>query len=409
MVKKISFCLIVGLLILTAAQTIVSAEEEKKDNDFRLYWKEGIRMDSSDKKFKIKFGGRLMTDVTFGSGGNALEEEVGDIENSVEVRRARLYSSGTIYDNVEYKLQFDFAGGDADLKDGYVGIKKMFGNTGVRIGHFNEPFCLDELTSSKYISFIERSTSTAFAPGRNMGAMLHGHNNKKSATWALGYFRNTDDYGEDSNKASHFTGRATFTPMYEDKGKRALHLGIAASHRDYVSTARFRARPEVHDTHRFVDTGSFDADSALALGLEAALVEGPFSLQGEYMRTSVSVPTDDSPTFSSYYLQATCFLTGEHRKYKPKSGGFSRTKPHSDFLTMTEDEKPHSGAWELTARYSALDLDDAAINGGQLKDITLGLNWYLNPNTRMMVNYVKPTVSGVGNASFYTMRFQFDF
>ena len=44
--------------------------------------------------------------------------------------------------------------------------------------------------------------------------------------------------------------------------------------------------------------------------------------------------------------------------------------------------------WELAARYSYLTLNDHNIHGGRLVDLTLGVNWYLNPNLRVMWNYV---------------------
>ncbi|NIA08157.1 MAG: hypothetical protein GWP14_11085, partial [Actinobacteria bacterium] len=40
----------------------VKAQAKPQPHDFRVYWKDGIRMESADKKFKLKFGGRLMGD-----------------------------------------------------------------------------------------------------------------------------------------------------------------------------------------------------------------------------------------------------------------------------------------------------------------------------------------------------------
>ena len=83
-------------------------------------------------------------------------------------RRIRLFISGTVYKNVGFKIQVDFAGGPdsaPDPKDVWFSLKKIFLNGTVKMGHFKEMFGLEELTSSKYISFIERSTVTnAFAP-----------------------------------------------------------------------------------------------------------------------------------------------------------------------------------------------------------------------------------------------------
>jgi phosphate-selective porin OprO/OprP len=68
-----------------------------------------------------------------------------------------------------------------------------------------------------------------------------------------------------------------------------------------------------------------------------------------------------------------------------------------------------TGAWEAKARYSGLDLDDSNITGGELDNITVGLNWYLNPNTRVMWDYVHADKEDIGQADMIMMRLQFDF
>ncbi|HEB50931.1 MAG TPA: porin, partial [Desulfobulbus sp.] len=72
------------------------------------------------------------------------------------------------------------------------------------------------------------------------------------------------------------------------------------------------------------------------------------------------------------------------------------------------------GAWEIALRYSDLDLGDAAIQGGRLKDFTAGLNWYLNPNLRWMLNYVHADLSeradvNDGNADIIETRMSLTF
>src|SRR5262249_54591206 len=44
------------------------------------------------------------------------------------------------------------------------------------------------------------------------------------------------------------------------------------------------------------------------------------------------------------------------------------------------------GAWQIGARYSWLDLNDQGINGGVIQDVTLGLNWFLNPYMKWQFN-----------------------
>jgi len=373
--------------------------------DFRVYWKEGLNLATLDENFKLKIGGRLQTDWFWSSEDDAIKLDVGEQEDGVEVRRARLYFSGLIYDNLEYKLQLDFAGGDADLKDAYLGLTD-FPLGKLRMGHFKEPFSLDELTSSKYITFLERALPNIFAPGRNMGFMLHNTSPEDRMTTAIGVFRNTDDYGEDVDDGGYnITGRITALPIYQDKGAHLLHVGAAYSYRNPDDSIRYRQRPEAHLTDRFVDTGSFAGDQVDLAGLEAAWVNGPLSLQGEYMLANADRLGGGSDVdFDGYYVQVSYFLTGEHRSYKTSAGAFSRIKPKENYSAAGG-----SGAWEAKARYSGLDLSDKDVTGGELDNISAGLNWYLNPNTKIMWDYVHAEKDNIGEADMLMMRLQFDF
>ena len=381
----------------------------EKGTDFNMYWKDGIRFGSSDKAFKFKLGGRIMNDWASIHEDSSIKAQIGDQQDeTTEFRRARFYISGTIYDKIIFKAQYDFADGDADFNDVYMGMKKLPVVGTVKIGHFKEPFGLEELTSSKYITFMERGLTSAFVPGRNTGTGVFKEELDGRLTWALGVFLDTDGYGDEEEGAENnfaATGRITGIPWFEGKD-RLLHLGLAYSYRNVNDDElRFRERPECHLASRFVDTGNFDADSENLLGIEAVLVCGPLSLQGEYMIADVDGNDGEpDPTFSGYYGYVSYFLTGEHRAYKKSAGAFSRVKPKSNFL-----HKGGMGAWEVGLRYSALDLKDDGINGGELEDITFGVNWYLNPNVRVMWNYVMADADDVGDADIFQMRFQIDF
>ena len=56
----------------------------------------------------------------------------------------------------------------------------------------------------------------------------------------------------------------------------------------------------------------------------------------------------------------------------------------------TDDVQTGRGAWEVAYRFSYIDmLDDLTVKGaGLATDHTFGVNWYLNPYTRLMLNYV---------------------
>jgi phosphate-selective porin OprO/OprP len=149
---------------------------------------------------------------------------------------------------------------------------------------------------------------------------------------------------------------------------------------------RFRQRPESHVTDvRLVNTDFFDADDFTRFGAEAAVVLGPVSLQAEYMRTHVNrqMPGASQIDLEGWYGYGSWFLTGESRPYEFEDGAFGNVKPKRVV------GKGGIGAWELAARYSMLDLNDADIAGGKQQDVTFGLNWYPNSNLRLLLNYVQ--------------------
>jgi phosphate-selective porin OprO/OprP len=237
--------------------------------------------------------------------------------------------------------------------------------------------------------------------------MLHNVAADERMTAAIGVFRNTDDYGKDGGDDGGYnvTGRITTLPIYKDKGASLLHVGAGYSYRNPDDSIRYRQRPEAHLADYFVDTGSFAGDQADLLGLEAAWVNGPLSLQGEYMMADADrLDSGSDVDFDSYYVQASYFLTGEHRSYKTTEGAFSRVKPRKNYSAAGGP-----GAWEAKARYSELDLSDSDVIGGELNNFTAGLNWYLNPNTKIMWDYVHADKDDVGQADMLMMRLQFEF
>jgi phosphate-selective porin OprO/OprP len=392
---------------------------------FEAYWDKGLRFESENGNFKLKIGGRIMNDWAWMTESKKLKEEsgIGDLVDGTEFRRARLYVSGTIYENVGFKAQYDYEDGAADFKDVYIELKKIPYLGNFRVGHFKEPYSLEQLTSSKYISFMERNlTDDPFAPERNTGFMFHNHMLDKRATWAAGVFRNTDAFGDSdiadsSNKGQYsFTGRLTGLPWYAEKGRKLLHVGLGYSWQNAESNSvTFKTKPDINLAPDFVDTGDSLTDiteSYDLLGPELAIVYGPFSLQAEYSFVDVDLKrsVDSDPDFSGFYVYGSYFITGENRGYKTANGTFSRVKPKSNFKWGES-----LGAIELLARYSELDLSDEAVNAGRLDTMTLGVNWYLNPNTRVMLNYVKadPTLDSDGDddgdADLLAMRFQIDF
>ena len=380
-----------------------------------------LQFTSDDGQFKVKIGGRMHNHWTWYSADDDFATAAGNVtagdaepNDGVIMRRARLYLAGTIYGNIDFKAQYDFAGGDADFKDLYMELREVPYVGAIRVGQFYEPFGLEAQTSSNYITFVERSAGTGpIAPERSTGIMVHDVCEDELMTWWLGAYRLSDDDADaSSDNALTFTGRATYLPWTNDDGD-LVHVGLAASVRhpegDMIN---YQADPEARPSVDFLETGAQMVDQVVQYGIEAASIHGPLSFQAEYMAAMNEGSTGaEDFDVSHFYLFGSYFLTGESRAYSRKNAVFSRVKPNANF-----GEDGGNGAVEVALRYSMTDFDDGTINGGTMSQTTAGVNWYLNPNVRVMANIVLIDVEDItgdvgvdGSAEAFTMRFQIDF
>lgn len=409
--------------------------EKKTDPESKAALKDGIKFKSQDGAFQAQVGAYTHADSAFHSNDRT------DFSNGTELRRGRLSVAGTVFSTWDYKFEADFAGTtvggstntvtvtDAFLR--YTGLKPVT----LTAGNFKVPFGLEAVGSAKYMTFMERGLPFAFLNTRRLGGMVAANGDN----WTLsgGWFgdgitaQNADDEG------MQLAGRATLAPIFGTD--RVLHLGLSGgwvqpqhAAGSKLETARFRSRPEANiisdglvesslltdvsgnafglSTGRLVDTGSISGDvsSYTLFGGELAAVLGPFSLQGEYIRADVSRGTADDAGFDGFYAYGSWFITGESRAYKADKGVFDMLVPRQPFNLKSGDP----GAWEFAVRYSNLDLNDEDIRGGDLDDLTMGLNWYINQYVRLSANYVSVLdVSGGAHdddePDIYEMRMQF--
>jgi phosphate-selective porin OprO/OprP len=251
---------------------------------------------------------------------------------------------------------------------------------------------------------------------------------EKLGTWAVGWFRaNSDVFGDSfsDNGGWAVTSRATWLPLYDSAsdGRALLHVGAAYTYRrEEDRTVRFASNPEARaginggvGIPRFVDTGTITAFSDQRLGTEIAMVYGPLYMQAEYIGTWVDQEAGSGLLFHGAYAFASFFLTGENRTYDKTRGSFDRVYPFENFFHVRTDEgvETGSGAWEIAARWSVIDLTDHNIQGGTLHDVTLGLNWHLNPYTRVKWEYIRADLDrapvGDSLAHIVGTRFEIDF
>jgi phosphate-selective porin OprO/OprP len=398
-------------LILTSLATLA---DEGFAQDLVATWRNGLDFRSSDGQVQAKIGGRLFNDWSFVSEDDEIKSTLGSQEDGTEFRAARLYLSGVFNEVIEFKIQNDFAKGAVEFKDVFMGLKRTPGlGAGLRVGHFKQPFGLEELTSSKDIMFMERSTAADMAPSRKTGIMLHDLVFSDRMLWAASMFRETTVLGRvRSDSGYSFAARLSGLPYVggADEWTDMVHVGGAVARREpSLAAIPLVLGPEIrfHNPYMIL---LLDADHWWQFGGELAFAKGSFLVQGEWTQYLVpdatifesSLQRRDG-SFYSYYVQAAWLATGEHRRYKKSAGHFDRVVPRKSFGPGA------GGAIEFAARFSQTDFQDGELDGGKLDSFSIGANWYLAPISRVMFNWVYSdgtSPEGQGASSAVTVRFQ---
>jgi len=389
------------------------------------YFKDGFRMESSRGNLKMKIGGEARLDGGYIGANDTLKRAFTDLVGwKGNLRELKLRLSGSFYENWKFRFDVDFAN-VRQVKDIWIsyGHIPFLGNA--KFGHTKEPFSLEGFMSNADQTFMELALPVeAFFPGRNIGILCQNAVLNDRMTWAAGYFLLSGSFSNVAGATDYLSNafgsgvslRVTGLPRYEDNGKNLLHLGFSYSHqfRDDTredSQLKLRAHPESRLTNdTFVNTGQFYTEAVDLFGYEAAMVQGPFSVQGELFHIFANAESVGDPRFWGFYVYGSYCLTGEHRAYDRSKGIFKSVTPREDF-SFTSDGW---GALEAACRFSYVDLNSRNVQGGKEADLTAGLNWYLNGNTRIEFNYVHarvmdrddPPLDGA-RANIFQVRFQY--
>jgi len=370
--------LLKSALTLTICSTFAFPLMAENSNDVKIKASNGgLKISQGDSS--IQFGGRFMLDYDFFDGANNISNN-GDTGSDSEIRRGRIFFKSKFNKDWEAKLQInvDDKSSKDKFEDAYLKYNGFsFGS--VTIGKHKESFGLEELTSSKYISTIERSMMiNAFAPGRNYGVSMSGK--RGDFRYTGGVFSTAQD---NSDKETYsVTGRLTYAPIVTKD--HVIHFGLASSVRDYGYNAyQIKERAEVHTANDkpAISAKTDNVGTVKLIGLEAAGVWGPLSLQTEYQQASVNASQGGIDAgYSGFYVLGSYFITNDSRPYS--KGSFGKVKPNNI-----------NGAWELVVRFSNLDAIDNNF-GTKTENLTLGVNFYANQNVRFMANYISTKVSG---------------
>jgi phosphate-selective porin OprO and OprP len=247
----------------------------------------------------------------------------------------------------------------------------------------------------------------------------------------IGAFKNSYNVGGFAVAGGDYavTGRLTWLPWYEENGTYLTHVGVASSHRDpEFEQNRYRIRPSIRSAPGpltqlipvLVDTGFFGTTSQDILGLEFFQNLGPLTIQAEYMAfwndnvTTAATGNVGTTFYQGYYVQALYWLTGEYTRWDKKAAAPDRYVVNNPFFLLPGMGCHGTGAWQFGVRWSQVDANNRGINGGMLDDLTIGLNWILNPNVKFQWNYELARRYGLGpandgNFQGLGMRCQFDF
>lgn len=356
--------------------------------------KGGLKVTSPDKAFEVSLGGRIHFDAY------AFDGDIANPTNTTEFRRARLTLAGKAY-GWEYKMEQDFAAGTNldGLRDLY--IAKPFGDGNkVTIGHFKPYRSMEELTSSNDILMMERpfSSATGLFGGRQFQQGV-GYQKVGGAYTAGVTAFNLRGASGARNEGWGAAGRFTWAPVNSEES--TFHLGAWAS-AEHTDTGTPNLAASVNYAGRrgpslsIASTPGASGESVTALGLEVAGSHGPWFFQSEFARANFGQATGPDEQVQTFYVQGSWLLSGGHKSYKAANGVFASPKVDG------------KGLWELTARYDQienLDRDDV-----EASTWLLGVNYYINPNMRVMANYA------FGNNEFsddetgqFALRTQFAF
>ncbi|MCD6544643.1 MAG: porin [Flavobacteriaceae bacterium] len=364
----------VNALLLDAESQDGFINFTSKDGSYRLW------MDN-----RVQFDGAVFSTDTYN-----------EIGNGVNIRRARFAVKAQFWNNWYGEIDVDFAGAVMEMKDMYIKYTADSNKWNIKAGHFKEGFGMETTTTSRYLTFMERSLVSKMDASRSLGVQTNIMGSKYLLIGGV-HFNAQGEYEEvefsqDQNKdfgideGYSFTGRAVWAPILD--AEKVLHLGIAGTYRtpkthlEDVNTYRYSTRSHTSiNRKKYLDTDDIkDVESTTGFNFELAGKFKSFMFQGEYKMANVSRMNGlESYSADGFYIQAAYLLFGGHHNYNMREGEFTR-------ITRGRDK----GDLELAFRYDYVNLNDfdAEIYGGSAEGYTLGLNYHFNPNVKFMANYV---------------------
>jgi phosphate-selective porin OprO/OprP len=295
---------------------------------------------------------------------------------------------------------------------------------------------LERLQLEQFARFIEVSLPSDLLPYRDLGAKLGGVIDQGVFTYDVGVFDGTLDGGStdgnsvpDMDSTGKFTweGRIFSEPFLKSDvvWLEQLGLGIAGTYVNDTGVATISTTTSLLASYKTpgqqsmfsyrADTATGFNNATIAQGIERRVVPQFYyyyrslGLLGEYVGEDQQVRRNLSATGArtatlhntGWEIQGAWFLTGENE-------GYASATPKRNF----DFGHGGPGAWELIARYHEIHFDQQAFTDGTSSfanptsspaaahAIGTGVNWYLNPNYKLQLDYEVTRYDGgavVGN------------
>lgn len=378
-----------------------AAAEKAKTATSVTSGRDGFSIRSADGAYQLKIRGYVQLDGRFYQ-----NDEERPATDTFILRRVRPIFEGTVFKIFDFRIMPDFGGGTTVLQDAYIDAR-FSPKIKVRAGKFKPPVGLERLQSGTDILFVERGLPTNLVPNRDLGVQLFGDLARGNVSWALGAFNGVPDGGSgdlDNNDGKDYAARLFFQPFLADNGPwKGLGFGVSASTGDQegtlTSTSLAGYRTPGQQTFFSYRSDGTAAGTVLAdgerfrLSPQGHLYHGPFGLLAEYVisrqevrRADVSAELENT----SWQAEASWVFGGEptYRAVSPK-------KPF-------DREAKTWGAFEIKVRYGRLEVDEDSFpifaNPGSSAQAAdewgLGLNWYLNRNLRVYLDYERTEFEG---------------
>lgn len=391
-------------------------QEKAKTTPILKAGADGFTIQSADTNFVLRLRGYAQVDGRFCFADSA--------KNGVDtflVRKARPILEGTLYRDFDFRIMPDFGSGQSLLQDAYLEWK-YWPWLKVRAGKYKPPVGLEQLQQDQWLFFAERGLPSALVPNRDVGVQLSGDLFGGGVSYAGGVFNGVVDGGIadlDTFDSKDGAARIFIQPFKKTDidPLKGLGFGVGATVGNQQFTGTATNLPTYKTTGQLT---FFSFRSGVALdGVEvrgtpqASYYWGPFGLLGEYVVADQEVRAGtllDHVRNTAWQMEASFVLTGENATY-------NGVTPRHPF----DLKKGNWGAFEVVGRYGDLRIDPSAFSAAptalrfanpitaaqEAREWGAGLNWYLNRNIKLVVNYEQTDFdggAGTADATTYTVK-----